>query len=71
LIAQRKTCACEVLVLSLEKTRKLLGPECPMNDKELTALLNQLSQIAAIALDAIACEPTYTGRMRDPGGRPQ
>jgi hypothetical protein len=38
--------------LSLEKTRELLGAECPMSDEELRLLLDQLRGIATIALDA-------------------
>jgi hypothetical protein len=58
-------------VLSLEKTRKLLGLACPMSDEELTALLDQLGRIADIALDAISCGPTDANGTRDPKRGPQ
>jgi hypothetical protein len=44
-------------MLTVEKARKLLGPDCPMGDEELKSLLDQLGQMAEIALDAVASCP--------------
>ena len=41
-------------MLTVEKARELLGPDCPMGDEELKVLLDQLCRIANIALDAEA-----------------
>jgi hypothetical protein len=40
-------------MLTLERSRLLLGPDCPMTDEEITAMVDQLHQIALVALDSL------------------
>jgi hypothetical protein len=44
-------------MLTVEKARKLLGPDCPMDDRALKLLLDQLGQMAEIALGAMTSCP--------------
>jgi hypothetical protein len=38
-------------MLSLEKCREILGPECKLSDAELEALRDQLYQLAEVAIE--------------------
>lgn len=53
-------------MVTLEKARCLLGADCPMTDEEITAMLDQLRQIASVALDAME-----NGRGRSPDPMPE
>ena len=41
---------------TVSEARCLLGTDCPMTAEEITAMLDQLRQIAFIALDAIEAD---------------
>lgn len=43
-------------MLTLERCRKILGPECLLSDEELEALRNQLYALADIVLVACAAK---------------
>ena len=40
-------------MLSIEECRRLLGESCPMSDKELTQVRDQLYLIADLAIDLV------------------
>jgi len=54
-------------VLSLETARRLLGPDCRLSDEELKLLLDQLGQVAQIALDEVALSPDPVRGRADAG----
>ena len=39
-------------MLSTERCREYLGPQCPMTDKEIETLRDQLYALAALVIDA-------------------
>ena len=43
----------ESLALSRSTLYRLLGADCPMTDQEIKAMLDQIRQIAFIALDTV------------------
>lgn len=53
--------------MTVEKARRILGSDCPMTDREITAMLEQFQRIAFIALDmAVADKARYSGAARRP-----
>ena len=56
----------ESLALPRSTLYRLLGADCPMTDQEIKAMLDQVRQIAFIALDTVEaerhrCTPTTEG----------
>ena len=39
-------------MLSVDRCREYLGPQCPLTDNEIEALRDQLYALAVVALDA-------------------
>lgn len=38
-------------MLSIERCREILGPDCPLSDEELAAMRDQLRDLALIAIE--------------------